>query len=429
MNKHLNTADLENNRHGQGRTVLWLLYLFFFPAFSLQAPAAVTNQVAGYQSTLAAGGETAPSTASTKQVFKCKPGPWGDLEYFYTYLEPPEELIRQYPDPPEKTTWVFSCVTRKGFLEFIDRDEFRASTRQALKDSAWKRDDEDLLIYPPDNLVLALNYAERSRIMFALNNQREFGGGIYFSSPFNFPNADLPQWLSNSGVNSNLVNLVERTQLKLKDGYTLFSDVSLASRYFTSDEERVRFLQVLSRKKTMVVRLKITKQTDLLALEDYWTMGYKQKNILPILKSVFTTPGVETLDLVHLLPPTPRKCLYTFPTISDGLLGNWRNCYWTAANFFRVHPNDRFIKTNQFTNQLQSSWESISQPYRLGDILVIYNPENNQAIHACVYIADDIVYTKNGSSPLTPWMFTKQDLMVQRYNLGKRIGLQGFRIR
>ena len=40
--------------------------------------------------------------------------------------------------------------------------------------------------------------------------------------------------------------------------------------------------------------------------------------------------------------------------------------------------------------------------------------EGDRAVHMCVYIAADIVYTKNGGHPYQPWILMKlDDLMVQ----------------
>jgi hypothetical protein len=33
------------------------------------------------------------------------------------------------------------------------------------------------------------------------------------------------------------------------------------------------------------------------------------------------------------------------------------------------------------------------------------DPSTKEAHHSCVYLADDIVYTKNGRSLLEPWVF------------------------
>ena len=38
------------------------------------------------------------------QLYHCKPGPWGDLEYYYIDLEPPDRVLHDmvFPDPAPK---------------------------------------------------------------------------------------------------------------------------------------------------------------------------------------------------------------------------------------------------------------------------------------------------------------------------------------
>ena len=39
------------------------------------------------------------------------------------------------------------------------------------------------------------------------------------------------------------------------------------------------------------------------------------------------------------------------------------------------------------------------------------------AIHSCVYLADDLVFTKNGRSPTQPWVVMKLDDVVAYYGM------------
>ena len=40
---------------------------------------------------------------------------------------------------------------------------------------------------------------------------------------------------------------------------------------------------------------------------------------------------------------------------------------------------------------------------------------DNLPIHAAVYIADDVVFTKNGGNDRQPWMLMKWDDLLARY--------------
>jgi len=49
----------------------------------------------------------------------------------------------------------------------------------------------------------------------------------------------------------------------------------------------------------------------------------------------------------------------------------------------------------------------VEPPYKFGDILFFLDSQRGDAFHSCVYIADDVVFTKNGRNVLSPWIFTK----------------------
>jgi hypothetical protein len=52
----------------------------------------------------------------------------------------------------------------------------------------------------------------------------------------------------------------------------------------------------------------------------------------------------------------------------------------------------------------------VEPPYRYGDVLMFITPDG-RAVHSATYLADDILFTKNGSNLLTPWLLMRlQDL-------------------
>jgi len=51
----------------------------------------------------------------------------------------------------------------------------------------------------------------------------------------------------------------------------------------------------------------------------------------------------------------------------------------------------------------------------------------SMAIHMCVYIADDVVFTKNGASLVAPWTLMKLPEMLKVYQPEQPIVLVGYR--
>jgi len=53
------------------------------------------------------------------------------------------------------------------------------------------------------------------------------------------------------------------------------------------------------------------------------------------------------------------------------------------------------------------------EPPRFGDAVLLL--ENRRPAHACVYIADDVVFTKNGVNYHQPWVLMKLNDLLPRY--------------
>jgi hypothetical protein len=67
-------------------------------------------------------------------------------------------------------------------------------------------------------------------------------------------------------------------------------------------------------------------------------------------------------------------------------------------------------------------------PYRFGDIL-FFTTAAGQAIHSCVYLADDFVFTKNGANVISPWLIMKLSDVIDRYSVREEPTIQIYRPR
>jgi hypothetical protein len=59
----------------------------------------------------------------------------------------------------------------------------------------------------------------------------------------------------------------------------------------------------------------------------------------------------------------------------------------------------------------------VQGPYHYGDVIFFMDGTSGNAIHSCVYLADDLVFTKNGRSPTQPWVVMKLDDVVSYYGM------------
>ena len=96
--------------------------------------------------------------------------------------------------------------------------------------------------------------------------------------------------------------------------------------------------------------------------------------------------------------------MYRYPKLSTGDLEKpaLANCLWSALNFFRSEPDDRYLEVNNALTSLRQDYHIVESDYQLGDVIALLDAEGD-LFHVVVYIADDLVFTKNGTSPVSPW--------------------------
>jgi hypothetical protein len=79
------------------------------------------------------------------------------------------------------------------------------------------------------------------------------------------------------------------------------------------------------------------------------------------------------------------------------------------------------------TTAVLERFNPVDAPYKFGDILFFLDAERGDAFHSCVYIADDIVFTKNGRNVLSPWIFARLEDVKRVYLFDNNGRIQGYR--
>jgi hypothetical protein len=83
-------------------------------------------------------------------------------------------------------------------------------------------------------------------------------------------------------------------------------------------------------------------------------------------------------------------------------------------NFFNETPDDRFTDPAYTVRYIEANYYQIAKATKYGDIILFMDGDSNNAIHSAVYLADDIVFTKNGNNMAQPWMLMHlKDLMMK----------------
>lgn len=341
------------------------------------------------------------------------PGLWGNLEYARISLEPPDQFVPTEANFFGPTRWFFEGYTPATLAEFFNQCGLPpAQLAELTNSSAWSERADGVLVLPGDNLVLALDEPARKKIYSALARSRENTLHLW---PFKSRSASLDTWFGDAGLSDETLALLKKLVYR-RGEYLCFSDISLVYPRISSDDERGRLIKRLARTRTLLMKLQVNPDSNVDALADYWAKGRRNKDIAALLGSLTNIPGGMTIDVAHLLPAFARKYLYTFPTPPSDLSSTkWPDCNWTAFNFFREVPDDRFYDFDVCGNELMQNYTKVREA-TFGDLIVFYRPDG-LPIHVVVYIADDIVFTKNGSSTFHPWTLMKWDDLISDYTL------------
>ena len=96
--------------------------------------------------------------------------------------------------------------------------------------------------------------------------------------------------------------------------------------------------------------------------------------------------------------------------------GDWlrQDCFWTALNFFADYPDDRVPLLDLSSKLIEKDYYQIESEPAFGDLVALVDSER-KIKHVCVYIADDVVFTKNGGHFMQPWALMKISDMMAKY--------------
>ena len=361
----------------------------------------------------ASGQPGAPVTASAEPYFNNNPGPWGQLQYARIQLDPPDEFIPTNAHCFGPTRWFFEGYTPAALGELFRQCGLSASQQAALMNPAlWSDGTNGIVVTPGDDLVLGLGEPARERIYSVLARNRFNTLHLW---PFKSRQGGVDEWFKQSGLSPGTLALLNQLTY-LRNGRLCFSDLAVVYPRIPSSEERVRFIKTLARTSALLMKLQVQTGCDLAGLCDYWDDGQHNKDIWTLLESLTNIPGGMTIDVTHLLPPFARKRLYTYPVPAlDSPRVGWPDCNWTAMNFFNDPPDNRYYDSEVWGRALEQNYTKVRQA-SFGDLIVFYRPDG-VPIHMVVFIADDVVFTKNGSSSWHPWTLMKWDDLMADYTL------------
>jgi hypothetical protein len=380
----------------------------------------------GFQAATPRPSAPAPTAAPDGQTVACKPGPWGDLHYTRILIEPPEDQIVANFPAVDHVTWTFVHCPPPQLAALWQSAGLNPGELAIVNDpSRWQTaGDNTRRFTAPAAFVLNLTPKARTVIYSLLSEVDENPAQ---KEPFRFRADRESEWFEDSGLQPATIALVKKL-LYRRGTSLLFSDQALLFPQINSLAERTRLVKTLARKSTMLVTLRVHPDSNIDALDNYWGRGTRSKDIKPLLQSLPDRPEGVDIDIVHLLPRLPRSLLYTYPSPNDPGSSSYLDCHWTVLNFFNATPDPKYQDINEVTKAFRTNYHPVTTPPTFGDIYLFVKPDGD-VLHSCVYIADDIVFTKNGASPSSPWILMELADVIAFYPSDQPLDIQRYRAR
>jgi hypothetical protein len=340
--------------------------------------------------------------------------PWGRLEYVPIALDRPEEYFTNDYARSPKPIWVFRNHSEQQLLALFGTLDLTKSARAWLTDRAhWETIPTGIRIAPSPEVVLSLSATTRGQLYPLLgrspDNYPQF-------TPFRFRADGFDDWFADCGLAKEKLSTVRQLAYS-HDGTLCFADAATFAQVSTPEETKC-LIKSLWRVSTFVLKLRVNPQTDVDSLMKYWGTLSAARNYRPLVESMTRVPEGATINVSYLLPPFARLRLYTYPNPADTNILR-EDCFWSSMNFFNHSPDNGFFDPDYTRKVLASDYSRVRDGSRQpGDMLMLRSKEG-MALHMCVYIVDDVVFTKNGANIQQPWVLMKLSEMLSSYEKDK----------
>lgn len=342
-------------------------------------------------------------------------GPWGDLQTWDVRIEQPTEYSGFESVNSDGPYWNFGSMSPEAVRALMlsagmshgDADRLLTVCRvQSLSGLVIKPDPPTLLgIRPEARAVLYKTLASVS-------------GNRFQSIPYYIPGND-PRSLF--GDRSRIAKHVVPTMEKLcyrRNGFTYFSDPEAVLSLLSSEEERREFLRNLTGQRAVFMRLLVRPDSDIDKPLNYWALsmpGVLLKDLRPLFEAQQGLSAGGSVSILYLLPKLAREKLFTSPLPPSTGQERLPDCHWTALNFFNANPDPRMSDNDYASRFISENYYQVAKPGVAGDLVLLLD-DHNKVIHSSVYIAGDVVFTKNGINYAQPWILMHEKDLVGTFS-------------
>lgn len=329
------------------------------------------------------------------------PGPWGDITATSVLLEPPASLL-SVQERLGSGYWVFRADTPDQVGQFLHDAGLTGDQALLVTQRLQPVTGEAGLLAakPPDELVRELTIEVRSKLY---NRLAAIPQNYAQAGPWRVTHKHLNTWLGSGTLPQEVVDDVKGLLWQRGEGF-YFSDYNLVSDSIDSPLVRIELLRLLSRQTSLILHLQVPPGGHVEDLVSYYGVRGRREEVNALLRGI-SEAGGGNIDISDLLPFFARARLYRFTPPRTGNI-NGPQCYWASLNFFSgEEPNVDLDELKTINKALAEDFEGVKGDPQFGDLVLLQQPDNS-TIHACVYIADDVVFTKNGRSLAAPFIFS-----------------------
>jgi len=349
---------------------------------------------------------------------------WGALEITPIVLERPEEYFASDPPPPPRLAWFFGNYSMDRLVEMLRHSGLTDSQQAALRDtSRWKVAPQGIWIEPPLEVVRTLEPSARERLYRVLAEHRE---NVTQQYPFVYRQDGFDEWFAACELPPEKVELI-RKMIYPRNGVLCFSDSQYLQLTLPANEVRA-LAKTLARVPTLLMTLRVNAQSEVKDLLDYWGNPSRNRSLKPLLESMARVPGGATISVSYFFPPIPQLLVYTYPNPTNLASPKAPDCFWTAMNFFNESPNHQFFDSTYTKQILATDYQLVPKADTFGDVIMLYVPgQNIEVVHMCVYVAAEVVFTKNGADLYQPWVLMRMSDMMVNYPSGRPLQMAVYR--
>ena len=340
---------------------------------------------------------------------------WGaELRYVPIALDRPEEYFTNELDRSIATVWTFRHQTESDLVALFKALDFSDTARAWLANREhWEISPSIVRIKPPPEVVVSLSPDTRARFYAMLARNPE---NYLQASPFRFRANGFDDWFAECGLSQEKLALVRKLTYQ-EGGNLCFADAPTFARIASADETKC-LIKSLWRVSTFVMKLRVDPNTDVSAVMKYWGLLGPAHVYKPLIESMSRVNEGASINISYFFPPFARLRLYTYPNPNDPNIAR-QDCFWSSMNFFNTSPDNGFFSPDHTRKILKQDYiRDPGGPRQFGDLLLLLG-EGDRALHLCVYIADDVVFTKNGANTQQPWVLMKLPEMLSAYEVNK----------